>query len=276
MSTQVPRLTVKNLSLSFGGLRVLQNISMSLSCGEVLGLIGPNGAGKSALLNCISGLYSPEPRSVITFGDSTLNCRARSRAASVGITRTFQHIHLLEGLNVVDNVLLGLASQFKGGVLRRYMIPFGSMTEEKEMRQRSLAALAMCGIEHIAYEPVAGLPLGIRRRVDLARALVSRPKLLLLDEPASGLSSDERLLVRDLVEIAQRTAGVAVMWIEHDLELVISAATRILVLHHGQIIAEGSPRESDDARSRLIRAYLTGNASELPLREEVNSVAGSR
>jgi branched-chain amino acid transport system ATP-binding protein len=96
-----------------------------------------------------------------------------------------------------------------------------------------------------------------------------------LDEPASGLSSDERVLVRDLAEIAQRTAGVAVMWIEHDLELVISTATRIIVLHHGQIIAEGNPRESDDARS-TIRAYLTGNASELPLREEVNSVARSR
>ena len=276
MSTSAPCLTVENLSLSFGGLRVLENINLSLAPGEVLGLIGPNGAGKSALLNCISGLYSPEPLSVVTFANAKLEGRAGSHAAGLGIMRTFQHIHLLEGLNVLENVLLGLASQFKAGVLRRYMMPFHSAAEEKEMRQRALAALEMCGIEHLAFEPAARLPLGVRRRVDLARALASKPKLLLLDEPASGLSTDERTLVRDLVDIAQRTAGVAVMWIEHDLELVISAATRIIVLHHGQIIAEGDPRESEDVRSRLIRAYLTGSTNESDLQKEVTIVAGSR
>lgn len=276
MSTNTPCLTVQNLSLSFGGLRVLVDINLSLASGEVLGLIGPNGAGKSALLNCISGLYSPEPQSVISFTGHTMGSRTRSGSASLGITRTFQHIHLLEGLNVLDNVLLGLTSQFKGGVLRRYMMPFHSVAEEKEMRQRALATLAMCEIEHLAFEPAARLPLGIRRRVDLARALASKPKLLLLDEPASGLSTDERTLVRDLVDIAQRTAGVAVMWIEHDLELVISAATRIIVLHHGQIIAEGNPRESEDVRGRLIGAYLTGSTNEPDLQKEVTIVAGSR
>ncbi len=255
-----PCLTIKSLSLNFGGLRVLQDINLRLAKGEVLGLVGPNGAGKSALLNCISGLYAPESDSVVNFGNTALLGHTGTRAAALGIKRTFQHIHLIESLNVLDNVLLGLASQFKGGVLRRYALPFRSASEEKDMRRRALETLAVCGIESLSLAAASGLPLGARRRVDLARALVSKPKLLLLDEPASGLSTDERTLVRELVAISQRMDGVTVIWIEHDLELVISAATRVIVLHHGRIVAEGDPRASKMERDRLIQAYLTGES----------------
>jgi len=251
-------LEISGLSLSFGGLTVLKDIKFDVAAGEVLGLIGPNGAGKSALLNCISGLYAPESGSTIIFDRKGLVALKPSGRASLGIKRTFQHIHLVDELTVLDNVLLGLASAFHGGVLRRQIMMLQSARQERELRRKAERALDLCGISAISSERAAALPLGIRRRVDLARALVSEPRLLLLDEPASGLASDERNLVRELVNIARRERDIAVIWIEHDLDLVTSVATRILVLHHGRIVAEGDPREQT-ARDALISAYLTGS-----------------
>jgi branched-chain amino acid transport system ATP-binding protein len=250
---------IDNLSLSFGGLRVLHDITLSLRPGETLGLIGPNGAGKSALVNCICGIYSPLPGSKIEFEGASLIARPPHRVAILGITRTFQHIYLIESMSVVDNVMIGASSLFRHGVVGRYLRPYRSARQEGEIRREALATLARCGIADVAERPIAGLPLGIRRRIDLARALIRTPKILLLDEPASGLSSDERVLVRELVAIAQRDSDVAVIWIEHDLELVVSVATRVAVLHHGRIVTEGAPRESDTERARLIDAYLAGS-----------------
>ncbi|MBN9048582.1 MAG: ABC transporter ATP-binding protein [Rhizobiales bacterium] len=251
-------LEIRNLSLSFGGLHVLHDIGLSLNPGEIVGMIGPNGAGKSALVNCICGLYPPSSGSRIDFDNLSLVGMPPHRVASLGISRTFQHMYLNESMTVLENVLIGAASQFRGGVLRRYVRPYASSREEADARHQALTSLERCGIADIALRPVAGLPLGIRRRVDLARALVRTPKLLLIDEPASGLANDERALVRDLIGIAQTSDNVAVIWIEHDLELVVSAATRVAVLHHGRIVAEGSP-QSEQERKRLIDAYLIGN-----------------
>lgn len=259
MSAVAPSLSINNLSLRFGGLRILHDITLSLRPGEMLGLIGPNGAGKSALVNCICGLYSPQAGSEIVFNGASLIAMPPHRTAGLGITRTFQHIHLIEGMSVVDNVMIGAASQFRDGVLGRYFRAWGSARQEKEIHARALESLERCDIADVAQQIVSGLSLGIRRRIDLARALVRTPKLLLLDEPASGLASDERALVRELVAIAQKDNDVAVIWIEHDLDLVISAASRVAVLHHGRIVTEGAPRESGAERKRLIDAYLTGN-----------------
>jgi branched-chain amino acid transport system ATP-binding protein len=250
-------LAIDSLSLSFGGLTVLKDINFGVVAGEVLGLIGPNGAGKSALLNCISGLYTPERGSTITFDGNGLIPLKASHRAALGIKRTFQHIHLIDELTILDNVLLGLASAFQGGVFRRQTMMVQSARQERVLRSKAEAALELCGISAIGGERADALPLGIRRRVDLARALVSEPRLLLLDEPASGLASEERNLVRELVNIARRERDVAVIWIEHDLELVTSVATRILVLHHGRIVAQGDPRKAGQ-RDALIGAYLTG------------------
>jgi branched-chain amino acid transport system ATP-binding protein len=263
--THGARLTISNLSLSFGGLRVLHDIVLTLRPGETLGLIGPNGAGKSALVNCICGIYSPMPGSKIEFEGASLIARPSHRIAALGITRTFQHIQLIESMSVMDNVMIGAASLFRDGVVGRYLRAYSSAQQESQIRRQALATLARCGIAEVAERPVAGLPLGIRRRIDLARALVRMPKVLLLDEPASGLSTGERALVRELIAIAQKDSDVAVIWIEHDLDLVVSVATRIVVLHHGRIVTEGSPRESDTERSRLIDAYLTGSVGRSTL-----------
>lgn len=256
-------LQVQDLSLNFGGLKVLDSISFTLMPGEVLGLVGPNGAGKSALLNCISGIYTPTSQSRIFFDGESLMQRSVTTGARLGIKRTFQHIHLVESLTVLDNVLVGLAPHFKGGVLRRYALFWSAVAEENRARCQALEALELCGIAHLAYELAASQPLGVRRRIDLARALVSMPSLLLLDEPASGLSTEERQLVQELVAIAHSKQAIAVMWIEHDLDLVFSAATRVFVLHHGRVIAEGDPRRSPEEREAMIQAYLRGTNIKL-------------
>lgn len=262
MTAPANTLAIANLSLNFGGLTVLKDIDLHVSAGEVLGLIGPNGAGKSALFNCISGLYTPEVGSTIAFGDVLLTRMRSTQRASLGIKRTFQHIHLIEELSVLDNVLLGLAPRFPGGVLQRQLMMLQSARQERELRNKARWTLEQCGIGAIEGQLAGALPLGIRRRVDLARALVSEPCLLLLDEPASGLAADERHLVRELVNIAQRERDIAVVWIEHDLDLVTSVATRILVLHHGQIVAEGNPGDAGQ-RHALVQAYLTGAPTQL-------------
>lgn len=275
MSAAAPSLSIKNLSLRFGGLQILHDIALSLRAGEVLGLIGPNGAGKSALVNCICGLYSPRAGSEIVFNGTSLIAIPPHRVAGLGITRTFQHIHLVDSMSVIDNVMIGAASQFRNGVLGRYFRAYGSARQEEAVRGRAMESLERCGIADVAQQAVSRLPLGVRRRIDLARALVRTPKLLLLDEPASGLASDERALVRDLVAIAQKDNDVAVIWIEHDLDLVVSAASRVAVLHHGRVVTEGSPRDSEAERKRLIDAYLTGTIGETkPERDRIG--AGSR
>jgi len=254
-------LEIRDLSLNFGGLKVLHDVNLAVRPGDALALIGPNGAGKSALVNCICGLYAPAAGSRIDFNGRSLVGLAPHKQAALGVARTFQHMHLNEDMTVFDNVLVGVASEFSGGVLRRYVRPLASIREENEARERAMASLERCGIAAMADKPVRGLPLGVRRRVDLARALVRTPTLLLLDEPASGLSNNERAMVRELVQIARKDGRAAVIWIEHDLELVVTAATRVAVLHHGRIVTEGAPQSAGE-RKRLIDAYLSGTIEQ--------------
>lgn len=250
-------LQLENLSLSFGGLKVLQNISLTVPHSEVLALIGPNGAGKSALLNCISGVYRAAPRSRIALAGQRLERLPTHRISAAGISRTFQGLQLAASLSVLDNILLGLVPRFRGGIGAALLRPLHSLRAERQAQRDAREIAAQCRLDDLLDVKCAELPLGVLRRVDLARALVSDPKLLLLDEPASGLSHDERPLIGEMVRLARGRRGLAVLWIEHDLELVLNQAERAMVLHHGEFIGEDDPR-SPEGRTRIVSAYKNG------------------
>lgn len=258
-----PVLSIENLSLTFGGLSVLDSVSLAVHPDEVVGLIGPNGAGKTALLNCISGVYRPEAGSRIRLGGRRIDNLPAHRIAALGVARTFQHVDLLPSLTVIDNVMMGLSSRIGNGLLPRLVRPWKSSRRERELRAAARQALEQCRLRDIDHQRIQGLPLGSRRRIDLARALVSTPTLLLLDEPASGLGHEERALIPELIAIARAERDLGVIWIEHDLDLVISSADRVAVMHHGKVIAEGRPRESDQERQALISAYMRGDSSDV-------------
>lgn len=247
------------LSLRFGGLLVLDNVSFNVAPGEVVGLIGPNGAGKTALLNCIGGLYRPALESVIRFYGQSLTGSA-TMAAELGIGRTFQYSYLSPTMTVVENVMLGLTPRYTGGMVGRFARPWHSLSNERLMRGLAQEALERCGAAEYTESDTESLPFSIRKRVDLARALVNNPKLLLLDEPAAGLSNNERSLIPELIKIARAEAEISVLWIEHDLDLVISAATRIIVMRDGHIVADRDPRGSELERKYLVDCYLTGSS----------------
>lgn len=250
--------SIESLSLRFGGLKVLSDIRLDVEAGDVIGLIGPNGAGKSALLNCISGIYRPQAGHVRLAGQA-LDHSSPHAVSAAGIGRTFQHANLIGSMNVLENVLVGLSSELRQGVLHRLFRPFASIRNEKAARAKAMQTLERCMIAQYANVNVSTLSLGNRKKVDLARALVSEPKLLLLDEPAAGLSRDERSLIPQLVKSALVENPIGVIWIEHDLELVISAATRVAVLQQGRVVATGDPSGGEPERKRLINAYLHGS-----------------
>jgi branched-chain amino acid transport system ATP-binding protein len=252
-----PVLEMDKVSLAFGGVSVLNRISLSVGQSEVLALIGPNGAGKSALLNCVSGVYRPQEGARIEVGGIRIDHLPPHKIARVGVRRTFQGLNLIPDRSVLDNSLLGWTPLFSLNVFSMLARPLRARREEREARERASEIIALCGLEHLADRRCADLPLGILRRVDLARALVSDPKLLLLDEPASGLSHDERPIIGEMVRLALSRKNLSVLWIEHDLDLVFSEAQRAVVLHHGDLIDVGDPRISAD-RARLISSYKAG------------------
>jgi len=255
-------LRLEKLSLSFGGLKVLQDISLTVTQSEVLALIGPNGAGKSALINCISGVYRATSGSRISLAGQRLDHLPPHRISAAGISRTFQGLQLANSLSVLDNILLGLVPRFRGGMGAALLRPLRSRHLERQAQADAREIASQCRLDDLLHVQCSELPLGVLRRVDLARALVSHPKLLLLDEPASGLSHDERPLIGEMVNLARSRRGLAVLWIEHDLELVLNQAERAIVLHHGELIGEDDPR-NPEGRTRIVSAYKNGHFSEL-------------
>ncbi|MBN9427696.1 MAG: ATP-binding cassette domain-containing protein [Burkholderiales bacterium] len=251
-------LEVEQVCLHFGGLRVLRDVGFRVKAGEVVGLIGPNGAGKSALMNCITGLYQPDPSARISVNGVRIDHLPAHERGACRLSRTFQHANLIPGLSVTDNVMIGLASCQPPRLLRQIFRPWGSRAAESAARERARHMIARCGLEAHADQAVDDLPLGLRRRVDLARALVSEPLALLLDEPASGMSHQERALIPELIAIAQRECNVGTVWIEHDLDLIVSTAQRVIVMHHGEAIFDADGLHDPAVRSAAIDAYMKG------------------
>jgi branched-chain amino acid transport system permease protein len=241
------------VSRSFGGVRAVQQVSLSLTPGMVLGVIGPNGAGKTTLFNLISGLDRPDAGR-IEFRGEDVTGRAPHWLAARGMARTFQNLHIFDRLTVLENVLVPAQRGRQPSLLRALL--GGRFGTEATTLERARAALATVGLESLAERPARELPFGQQRLVELARALALDPRLVLLDEPASGLSRAEReqlvALVRDL-----RARGLGVLLIEHDVPTVMSVADRVAVLHHGEKIAEGAP-DQVAADARVIEAYLGG------------------
>ncbi len=247
-------LEVKDLTLKFGGITALSKIDMAVQSGELISLIGPNGAGKTSLLNCISGHYKPE-RGKITFNGEEITRLLPHQPAAIGIGRTYQTLELFEEMTVLSNLMLARHIHLEYNVAEAFLFSKGVKAKEACQRQLVEELIDFLGMQAIRKEPVANLPMGMRRRVDLGRALALNPKLLILDEPFTGMTLEEKDdMVRVLLELNE-TWHQTILWVEHDMSVVMNIAKRVIVFDFGIKIAEGFP-DFIQKHPQVIKAYL--------------------
>ena len=247
-------LSVDGVTIRFGGVTALQDVSFDVASGAICGLIGPNGAGKTTLFNCISRLYNPHS-GMILFDGRPLASFARHEIAALGIARTFQNVALFATMTTRDNVRVGAHGLARGGFLANALgLPFAAR-DERRVAARAEALIEEFGLEGVADRPVGELPFGVRKRVELARALAIEPKLLLLDEPAAGLNHEEVDALADEIRAIRDRRGVAVLLVEHHMNLVMRVSDQVVALEFGRVIADGPPAavRSDP---EVVRAYL--------------------
>lgn len=253
-----PLLNVEELTVQFGGVRALSEVSFNCARGELLAIIGPNGAGKSSLFNALTGVYPASGR--ITFDGKSISGMRPTAIARLGIVRTFQNLGLFEPLTVLDNLLIGRHVKVSGGVVAGALWVGRGKREDRAARVHCHGLLDLLDLRPYKDEPVRTLPYGIKKRVELGRALAAEPNLLLLDEPVAGMNSDESRAISDLVVRLWESMALTILLVEHDMPVVMSIAQRIIVLDFGKVIAHGTPDEIKK-NPQVIEAYL-GTADE--------------
>jgi branched-chain amino acid transport system ATP-binding protein len=247
-------LDVQKLSLAFGGLKAVSEFSLSLPTGGLYGLIGPNGAGKTTVFNLLTGVYKPDTGSV-SLGGTRIDGKKPSEIARAGMARTFQNIRLFGELSVLDNVMTAAGVRAKTGLWRTLVRSPLHVGEERAICERSMELLDVLGITHRKHEQAKSLPYGDQRRLEIARALATEPKVLLLDEPVAGMNTQEKHAMRGLIQSLRKQFGVSILLIEHDMGLVMDICERITVIDHGVTIAVGEPRDIQGNKA-VIEAYL--------------------
>jgi branched-chain amino acid transport system ATP-binding protein len=247
-------LSAKNLSVRFGGVLAVNNVSFDVKQGEVFTLIGPNGAGKTTVFNLISRIYTPTAGEIIYLGNK-LTDQPPHKIAALGIARTFQNIELFENASVLHNLLIGRHTHRKTGLWQDLLFTGKVRKTELETRERAERVIELLDLQHHRDSHVAGLPYGVRKVVEMARALCTEPKLLLLDEPSSGLNVEETDDMAFWISDIQNELGITVLMVEHDMSLVSKVSDRVLAMNQGEVIAMGTPREVQ-TDAGVIEAYL--------------------
>lgn len=247
-------LKVDNVSMVFGGLRAVSNLSMHIDEGELIGLIGPNGAGKTTAFNMITGVYTPTEGKVYFNGQQSSGKKSY-QVTQMGMARTFQNIRLFSELSVIDNVKIAYNMHVTYNLADAIVRDGKYLSEEEFITQRALDLLKIFHLEEEAHEVAKNLPYGKQRRLEIARALATEPKLLLLDEPAAGMNPQETKELMEMIRWIRKEFNLSILLIEHDMGLVMGVCERIYVLEYGMKIAEGTPEEIKQ-NARVIEAYL--------------------
>jgi len=258
MSSEI--LNIQGLQKYFGGLRAIDDLGFAVSEGQIKSVIGPNGAGKTTLFNLITGIFPPT-QGMFTFAGKILNGLKTHEIARLGISRTFQNLELFPNMNSLENVMLGCHCHTRAGIFRAGLRLRGMRQEEEKIREKAMEELRFMGLEEKALLGAKSLPLGEQKLLEIARALATQPRLLLLDEPAAGLNIRETEALSESI-LRIRGRGITVMLVEHDMSLVMGISDEVLVLNYGKKIAEGQPREIQ-RNPGVIAAYLgeeAGNA----------------